>query len=106
MNSKDELVRICGVAELPAEGGLKEFAAGKRTLCVAKLNGKIAALDNECSHHGGPLGQGVLENGKVICPWHAYGFDLATGLCEDDPDERVRVFEVTVTGEDVLVQLS
>jgi nitrite reductase (NADH) small subunit len=105
MATESNLVRICGVSELPPEGGLREFEAGKRTLCVARLNGTIAALDNVCSHHGGPLGQGLLENGKVICPWHAYGFDLATGLCEDDPDERVRVFEVTVSGDDVLVKI-
>jgi nitrite reductase (NADH) small subunit len=105
MSSNGELVRICGVGELPPEGGLREFPAGKRTLCVARLNGTISALDNECSHHGGPLGQGTLEHGKVICPWHAYGFDVTTGLCADDPDERVRVFEITINGDDVLVKL-
>jgi nitrite reductase (NADH) small subunit len=105
MAMDDGLVRICGVGELPPEGGLREFKAGAQLLCVAVLNGKVRALDNACPHHGGPLGEGVLENGKVICPWHAYAFDLETGISADDPEERVRVFEVTVAGEDVLVQL-
>ena len=56
-----------------AEGGVREVQAGKLTLCVAKLNGKIFALDNECPHDGGPLGEGELEDGKVVCPWHGYG---------------------------------
>ncbi|AXC09409.1 Rieske 2Fe-2S family protein [Acidisarcina polymorpha] len=105
MAIENDLVRICSVGELPAEGAVHEFPAGKKMLCIAKLNGVISALDNECSHHGGPLGQGMIENGKVICPWHAYAFDLTTGLCDDDADERVRVFEVTVSGDDVLVKL-
>jgi nitrite reductase (NADH) small subunit len=42
-----------------------------------------------------------LEGGKVFCPWHAYSFDVKTG----DGDGRVRVFEVSVAGEDVLVKV-
>ncbi len=82
-----------------------EASLGGRTFCVATLHGKTFVLDNECPHHGGPLGEGVLENGKVVCPWHAYGFDLKTGLCDQDPDLRVRVFEAVVEGEEVLVRL-
>ena len=98
---KKNLVRICGVGELPPEGEVGEFQAGSLALCVARMNGQVFALDNECPHHGGPLGQGRLEGGKVFCPWHAYSFDVKTG----DGDGRVRVFEVTVAGEDVLVKV-
>jgi nitrite reductase (NADH) small subunit len=82
---------------------VREVQAGKLTLCVAKLNGKIFALDNECPHEGGPLGEGELEDGKVVCPWHGYGFDLNTGASDDNM--RARVFEVTVEGEDVLAKV-
>src|SRR5271156_3910996 len=101
MSIENNLVRICSVRELPAEGRLGEFPAGDVMLCVARLNGKITALDNECPHHGAPLGEGAIENGKVVCPWHAYAFDLTTGLCAEAP-ERARVFEITISGQDVL----
>ena len=99
----NDLVRICGVNDLPAEGGVCEVQAGKLALCVAKLNGKIFALDNECPHEGGPLGEGVLEDGKVVCPWHGYAFDLNTGA--SDGDLLARVVEVTVEGGDVLAKV-
>ncbi len=99
----ENLVRICGVGELPLEGEVGEFQAGSLTLCVARMNGQVFALDNECPHHGGPLGQGRLEGGKVFCPWHAYAFDVKTGTCSGEI--RVRTFEVTVAGEDVLVKV-
>jgi len=49
------------------------------TLCIANINGVIRALDNECPHRGGPLAEGLIEDGKLICPWHAWSFDPATG---------------------------
>jgi nitrite reductase (NADH) small subunit len=103
MSMASNLVRICSVKELPPEGSVKEIEAGKQAFCVARLNGRVSVLDNECPHHGGPLGQGMIEGGKVVCPWHAYAFDLGTGL--SDEDEQVRVYEVTTAGDDVLVKL-
>ncbi len=104
MSTEEGLLRICGVGELPPEGGVVEIEAGKVTFCLARLNGKVTALDNECPHHGGPLGQGMIEGGKVVCPWHAYAFDVATGVC-DEPKERVRVYQVMTVGDDVLVKV-
>jgi nitrite reductase (NADH) small subunit len=105
MAKESNLVRICRIAELPPEGGVTEVEVGGVKLCVAKLNGKVAVLDNTCTHRGGPLGQGYIAEGNVICPWHAYGFNLVTGMCANDPDDQVRVFEVTILGDDVLVEL-
>ena len=99
------LVRICSVRELPPKGELREVTVGQQTLCVANLDGKICAVENECPHHGGPLGEGTIERGKVVCPWHAYAFDLVTGQCEDNPGTPVKVFEIVVSGDDVLAKL-
>ncbi len=51
----------------------------------------------------GRWGEGELEDGKVVCPWHGYAFDLNTGA--SDGEERVRVFEVTVQGGEVFAKL-
>jgi nitrite reductase (NADH) small subunit len=103
MSEARERTRLCGVDELPAEGGVAELPLGKQTFCVAKVNGAIAALDNECPHHGGPLGQGVVEDGKVVCLWHAYAFDAQTGVCKHQPKLAVKVYDAKIVGEDVLV---
>ena len=105
MATESSLVRICSVGELPAEGHVGEFSAEKLTFCVAKLNGKISVLDNVCPHHGGPLGEGTIEDGKVVCPWHSFAFDLTTGLCAEAPCDHVQVYEVTVAADDVLVKV-
>jgi nitrite reductase (NADH) small subunit len=98
------LVRICSTSELPRRGEAREFSAGSRTLCVANIDGVIRALDNECPHRGGPLAEGMIEHGKLICPWHAWSFDPATGAT-DASQERVAVYPVTVEAQEVFVSI-
>jgi nitrite reductase (NADH) small subunit len=98
------LVRICSTAELPRRGEAREFAAGSRTLCIANIDGVIRALDNECPHRGGPLAEGMIEHGRLICPWHGWSFDPATGA-NDASQERVAVYPVTVEAQEVFVKI-
>ena len=98
-------VRICSKGQLPPSGEALEFSAGGKLLCVANLNGAISAMDNECPHHGGPLGQGMIEEGKIVCPWHAYAYDVVTGISSHDSGLKVDVYEVKLAGDDVLVKL-
>ena len=98
-------VRLLGLDEAPAEGKVIEAEAEGVSVCLARINGDLAAIDNWCPHRGGPLGQGWVEGGAVVCPWHAWAFDLRTG--DALPPERARVdtFPVRVEGADVLVDI-
>jgi nitrite reductase (NADH) small subunit len=99
-----DFVRICGKADLPPAGEAREIAVGERVLCVTNDRGSISAMGNVCPHRGGPLGQGMVEGGKVICPWHAWAFDLKTGKAYH-LGSKVPIYEVRVEGEDVLAKL-
>ena len=102
------LVKICGRTELPAPGQMREMPAGGaegKVLCVANDGGTYAAVDNVCPHRGGPLAEGSLEDGKVMCPWHAWAFDMKTGICDHDAKEKVAVYPLTFEGDDVMVTL-
>lgn len=100
-----EWVRLCGVAEAPAEGAVMEAEAGGRGVCLARVGGELRAVDNRCPHRDGPLGQGWIEGGAVVCPWHSWSFDLTTGKAEYPVDEKVDVFGLRVEGEDLLINL-
>lgn len=91
-----DLVRICSEAELPAEGEVREFRVAGRALCVARVDGTICVLDGTCPHEGGPLSEGSIEGGKVVCPWHAYAFDMRTGKNEEDPEVNAIVIQAKV----------
>lgn len=62
-------------------------------------------MNNVCPHRGGPLGQGIIEDGKIICPWHAWAFDVKTGVAVHTANAKVEVYEVKVEGDDVLAKL-
>lgn len=44
-------------------------------------DGKLFATQSHCPHRQGPLADGIIGAGTVICPFHAWKFDLATGHC-------------------------
>jgi nitrite reductase (NADH) small subunit len=100
-----EWVRLCSVAEAPAEGAVIEAEANGVGVCLARLQGKLSALDNLCPHRAGPLGQGWIEGNAVVCPWHSWAFHLETGEAEFPVGERVAAFPIRVEGDDVLVLL-
>ena len=51
---------------------------------IISLAGKIYAMDGACSHHGGPLEQGTMEDSIITCPWHGARFDVTTAKVQED----------------------
>ena len=64
--------------ELEVDRVTTVVAAG-RAICITRTAKGYGALDNRCPHQGGPLGDGQIENGYVICPWHGYEYNPCTG---------------------------
>ena len=92
-------------SELPSADEAKEFSCGDKTICIANVNGAFSAMDNVCLHRGGPLGQGMIEGSKVVCPWHGWAWDTRTGQAAQDPGMKVAVYPLKIEGGDVLVEI-
>lgn len=105
MQSKTALIKIGTRADLPEPGKVKELLARGRFVCVANVDGEICAMDNVCPHWGGPLGQGKIENGKIVCPWHGWQYDPRTGKTPRKADVRLTIFKIEIEGDDVFVEL-
>lgn len=77
-----------------------------REIALFNVDGTYYAIDNECSHMGGPLGEGRLEGTIVTCPWHGSRFDVRTGQAVGPPArDPVRVYAVQVEGQEVKIAL-
>jgi nitrite reductase (NADH) small subunit len=96
--------RIAAKSELPGEGQAKEFILGNRVVCVANVAGEYSAMDNACIHRGGPLGQGVVEDGKVVCPWHGWQYDPKSGEVGHNSGVKVAVYPLKIEGEEVMIE--
>jgi nitrite reductase (NADH) small subunit len=90
-----QFVTVARVDDVPEEGGGVYQAAG-REIALFRIGGQFYALDNVCPHRGGPLGEGIVSGTEIICPWHAWGFDVRTGKYTFDPELAVQTFEVRV----------
>jgi len=100
----DNWVRIAAAGEIPPGEGRVVEAAG-RSLAVFNVDGAYYALDNACSHRGGPLGEGDLEGTVVVCPWHAWRWDVTSGANVNNPAVRMACFAVRVQDGAIFVAL-
>ena len=98
-------IKLTTQSELPGPGEAKEFECGGKTLCVANVDGTITAIENVCLHMGGPLGQGYVEGGKIVCPWHGWEYEPKTGELVGDPKSKLDVFPIKVENGDVMVEI-
>lgn len=98
-------VRLCGKDEIPEAEQVAEIPVENTVICLANHEGKISALANWCPHRNGPLGQGWIEEDSVLCPWHAWGFNLCTGIVDPPEKGSVRVYSLREEGEDVLIEV-
>ncbi len=98
----ENFVRVASVLDLqPGHGKVVE--AEGRPIALFNAGGTFYAIDNTCLHRGGPLGEGTLEGTIVTCPWHAWTYDITTGVNHINPNICVKTYPVKVEGSDVHV---
>ncbi len=111
---------VATVDEIPP-GSSKVVPIGRHGVGVYNVGGTFYAIANYCPHEGGPLCAGrtrgrtvvdesvpgdsvmVRDNEFIYCPWHQWGFELATGTTAVKPEWSIRTYPVRVVGDDVLV---
>ena len=62
-----------------ADNTMTRARVGKADVLLVRQNGRVCALAHDCAHLGGPLSEGTLKDGSVICPWHGSEFALEDG---------------------------
>jgi len=96
-------VTVARVGEIP-EGGRKIVRIGDQAIGVFHLDGRYCAIEDVCTHDGGPLAEGFVEGGTIECPRHGAKFDLRSGAALTLPAVvPVPTFEVRVEGEEIQV---
>jgi metal-sulfur cluster biosynthetic enzyme/nitrite reductase/ring-hydroxylating ferredoxin subunit len=100
-----EFERVIDVTELPDPGKTLVEVAGEM-VALFHVDGRWHALDDVCTHDGGPLADGELRNHTIACPRHGAKFDIRTGAALTMPAVRpTRSHEVKVEDGGVWVRL-
>lgn len=98
-------VRVGRVGDVP-DGRPEVFDIEDRKIAVYRLGGAYYAIDDVCTHDGGPLAEGEVEGEVVTCPRHGAQFNIKTGAALTFPAiTPVDTYPVRVEGEDLLVGL-
>ena len=79
--------------ELLRRDGRALVQAGAQQIAVFRVGDAVYALENECPHARNPLIDGEILAGDLVCVYHRWRFDLATGAClvGDAPARTYRV---------------
>ena len=92
-----------GTADELRKRGYLTTKVGSRPVCVLWSGDKPYAVDDRCPHMGFPLHRGTVDDGLLTCHWHFARFDLESGGTLDPFADDVRVYPVTLDGDDVVV---
>lgn len=106
MNAASTFVAVAALADIPV-GWVLKVRVSSREIALANCEGEIEALDNSCSHAGGPLGDNRLKDSCFVeCPWHNAVFDVRSGEAVSGAARKaVRKYETKVEGGMVYVSI-
>jgi 3-phenylpropionate/trans-cinnamate dioxygenase ferredoxin subunit len=104
--SVERFVTVARVGEI-AEGGVKVVRLDDQPIAIFHLDGGYYAMDDLCTHDGGPLADGQLKGEVIECPRHGARFNVKTGdvLCLP-AISPVATYEVKVEGDEIKVAWS
>ena len=98
-------VKVAKTSEIvPGQGKMVEMSGKK--IALFNVEGSFYAIDDTCTHRGGPLSEGVLEGKQVTCPLHGATYDVTTGEVLGPPAPKgVARYNARVEGDDVEVEI-
>ncbi len=100
-----EFVKVVSRTGLPP-GEKLLIEIDERSIAVFNVGGSFYAIDDVCTHDGGPLAKGDFEGAEIQCPRHGARFDVRTGQALCLPAfEPVTTHRVEIRGDDVFVAL-
>ena len=75
-------------------------------IALVRLDNTVHAVDDACPHAGGPLSEGALLQGALVCPYHTWMWDLVTGACVvPGRGTRVTVYPTRVEAGEVWIEV-
>ena len=97
-------VKVASVSQVAPGSGIVASVNDKE-VAVFNVDGTFYAIDNVCKHRGGPLGEGELDGDTVPCPWHAWQYNVKTGVCLTKDGITMDRYDVRVVNEDIEIAM-
>ena len=72
-----------------------------KPIAIFNVDGAYFAISTICPHAAGPLTQGFVENGRIVCPWHGWSFPLSP---ENPPNDGLARYRVFMKGDEISIE--
>jgi len=103
--SMSDFFKVARTSEIP-QGGKKLVEVDFLPVAIFNIGGEYYAIEDVCTHDGGPLAEGELENEEIICPRHGARFNVKTGQALCMPAfESVECYEVKIENDDIYISV-
>jgi len=97
-------INLGSLSRIPVGQGRCYVVGAEEIAVFRQRDGRLFATQNRCPHRQGPLSEGVIGGGHVICPLHAHRFNLKDGAGAE-PGECVKVYGVEELRGEILLSL-
>ncbi len=98
-----EFVKVAQVDDVKP-GEMTVIELDGHLICLANIAGQFYAVEDDCTHVGGPLDEGELDGAVLTCPWHLAQFNICTGRVLRGPARTdLPTYGVHVEDGDVLL---
>src|SRR5687768_18296864 len=103
-NEVARAINLGALDKIPVGQGRCYIVGGEELAVFRQRDGRLFATQNRCPHKQGPLSEGMVGSGRVICPLHAHQFNLETG-CGGETEECLKVYNVQEINGNIMLAL-
>ena len=84
---------------------IRAITVNRKKLCAVKSGDKIVFTQAYCPHAGAGLSGGWCKDGKLICPFHRYEYDLKTGRGAAGQGDYIDIYPSEMRSDGIYVGL-
>ncbi len=96
-------IKLSELEILPDDDFVKSVQVNKKRICLIKTEDRWFATQAKCPHAGADLSQGWCKNGKLICPFHRYEYDLQSGKGSPGQDDYIDTYPLQIRQDGIYI---
>lgn len=103
LGEKETWVDVGSVDEIDDNRAKTVCLPGRERIAIFRHGGQVSAVTNVCAHQRGPLGEGKIIDGCIVCPWHGWDYRPQDGCSPPPFQEKIATYQVRVEGRRILL---
>ena len=87
-------------------GQMKKISSDENEIVIININGDYFAIDDTCTHAGGSISEGKLDDSSIICDWHGAQFDCKNGKLLKFPAKinDLKSYKIVIESDKIFVE--